>query len=183
MSVFKVIYNKYSELQDLGNLVNYAVRTDHCTEGVYGAQGVLKGSAEEMYRQMLGIKQFYHKTSGRQAMHFVLSFSKEEERFIGIREALEIGYIVAGYFAGWQVVFGIHTNEDNLHIHFVLNTVSYENGLKFSSGIMKFQEIRRKIERVVEEFYYRKRLFVKCMTGMEVIEAMCNPLPSQFPCK
>ena len=55
---------------------------------------------------------------------------------------MEIGYIVAGYFTGWQIVFGIHTNEEHLHIHFVMNTVSYENGLKFSYGIREFQDIR-----------------------------------------
>lgn len=180
MSVFKMIYNRYNNLHDLENLVHYAIRPEHCIEGIYGAQGVSKGSADEMYQQMYGIKSFYNKKSGRQAMHFVLSFSKEEERFIGVKEALEIGYIVAGYFTGWQVVFGVHTNEDNLHIHFVLNTVSYENGLKFSIGFVELQNIKRGIEKIVEEYHARKRLFIKCMT---IEEIMTNPFPPQFPCE
>lgn len=77
-------------------------------------------------------------------------------------------------------MFGVHTNEDNLHIHFVLNTVSYENGLKFSIGFVELQNIKRGIEKIVEEYHARKRLFIKCMT---IEEIMTNPFPPQFPCE
>jgi len=56
MSVFKIMYNKYGAMQDLKNLVNYAIKPEHCMEGIYGAQGVLKGNSDEMYRQMYLIR-------------------------------------------------------------------------------------------------------------------------------
>ena len=31
----------------------------------------------------------------------------------------------------FQVVYGIHTNEPNLHIHFIINSTSYINGQKY----------------------------------------------------
>ena len=91
---------------------------------------------------------------------------------------MEIGYIVAGYFTGWQIVFGIHINEEHLYIHFVMNTVSYENGLKFSYGIREFQDIRQHIGKLISEYHNRKKLFVRCMT----IEEMMKGNPSQLPC-
>lgn len=181
MSVFKIMYNKYGDIQDLKNLVNYAIKPEHCIEGIYGAQGVLKGNSDEMYRQMYEIKNYFNKKNGRQALHFILSFSKEEEKFIGLREALEIGYAVAGYFAGWQIVFGVHTNENHLHIHFAMNTVSYVNGLKFSIGIGELQKIKKWIEEMICGFSKRKKLFSRCQTVEEIIESWHSP--TQFPCK
>lgn len=168
-------------MKDLENLIYYAVKPEHCIEGIYGAQGLLKGNAEEMYRQMCETKKYFYKEKGRQAMHFVLSFSEEEEKFIGLKEALEIGYVVASYFEGWQVVFGVHTNEEHLHIHFVLNTVSYENGLKFSIGFRKIQQIRIWIGRVVTAYSKRKKLFSRCVTEEGMLERIEQPI--EFPCK
>ncbi len=181
MSIFKIMDHKYRNMQDLENLVNYAIKPEHCIEGTYGAQGVLKGNTEEMYLQMYEIKNYFNKKKGRQAMHFILSFSEQEEKFIGLREALEIGYAVAGYFAGWQIVFGVHTNGEHLHIHFVLNTVSYVNGLKFSIGIAEVQKIQKWIEKMIDGYSNRRQLFSKCQTVEEMIEAMYSPAP--FPCK
>ena len=141
MSVFKMIDESYKEMEALENLINYAVKEEHCKEGVYGAQGLLKRNPEEMLQQMYDTKHAFHKTGGRQAKHFILSFSKEEEEFIGLDEALAIGYTVAGYFPKWQIVFGVHTNTDNLHIHFVMNTVSFEDGLKFNMGFSELHLI------------------------------------------
>lgn len=153
--------NDYSKMKDLENLVNYAVKDDHCIEGACGAQGLLKGNPDTMYQQMVRIKKYYCKQSGRQAMHLILSFSKEEMEFIGLREAMEIGYYVANYFRKWQIVFSVHTNTDVLHIHFVINTVSYEDGLKISIGIPELQELRRKIGEYVNYYYSEARLMKK----------------------
>ena len=35
------------------------------------------------------------------------------------------------YMAGYQTVFVVHDNTDDLHIHFVINSLSYETGLKY----------------------------------------------------
>lgn len=185
MSVFKVIYEKYNQMEDLENLIKYAVREDKCIEGVYGAQGLLKGSSEEMFQQMYDIKYGYYKKTGRQAKHFVLSFSKEEERFIGINEALRIGYTVASYFDKWQVVFGVHTDTDNLHIHFILNTVSFVDGLKFNMSLTELRMIGKQIENLIQQFYNLKYrpLFTEIVSPEERMELMLNPRPARFPCE
>ena len=57
--------HKYRNMQDLENLVNYAIKPEHCIEGTYGAQGVLKGNTEEMYLQMYEIKNYCTKPLAR----------------------------------------------------------------------------------------------------------------------
>lgn len=153
MPIFKAVNEKYHTEKDMANLVNYAIRNDKCVEGIYGAQGIMLGTAHEMSGQMKDIRQFYHKNTKRYALQFILSFSREEEKFIGLKEALEIGYLMAECFQGWQVVFGVHTDTDNLHIHFVINTTSYENGKSISIGIQSLQMLQAAASNIVKNYY------------------------------
>ena len=153
MPIFKAVNEKYHTEKDMKNLVNYAIRTDKCMEEIYGAQGIMLGTAREMSGQMKDIRQYYHKSTKRFALHFILSFSREEEKFIGLKEALEIGYLMAECFQGWQVVFGVHTDTDNLHIHFVVNTTSYENGKSISIGIQSLQMLQAAARNIVNSDY------------------------------
>lgn len=185
MSIFKMKYENYNKMKDLENLINYAVREDKCIEGAYGAQGLMKGSPGEMFHQMYDIKRAYYKKTGRQAKHFILSFSKEEERFIGVWEAQRIGYMVASYFDKWQVVFGVHTDTDNLHIHFILNTVSYVDGLKFTIGLLELKMLGKQIEDLIQQIYKLKckPLFTVVLSPEEQLEGMLNSEPAMFPCE
>lgn len=157
MPVFKAINKHYNTQDDLWNLVNYVIADNHCIDKVYGAQGIIKSQTDNMYQQMVYVKKYFRKENGRQALHYVLSFSKEEEHYIGIQEALEIGYKVANYFCGWQVVFGVHTNTGHLHLHFVVNNTSYENGKSFSIGLRELSQIQA-ISNNIVECYHEKSM-------------------------
>jgi len=153
MSVFKAVNGKYNTKGDLKRLLCYAVNPEHCTQNIVGAQGLLLGDGMSMYQQMWKVKEYFHKEDKRQALHYILSFSKEEEKYIEPEEALRIGYEVAHYFQRWQVVFGVHTNTEHLHIHFVVNCVSYEDGKCISIGIMQLQEIQSYARNRVQQYY------------------------------
>lgn len=143
MPILKAVGKPYRMGRDLENLVGYAARGKDGAVNVCGAQGLLLGDAGSMYRQMAEVKRYFRKEEGRQAMHYILSFSREEMGYIGVREVLQIGYAFAGYcFLGWQVVFGIHTNTDSLHIHFIVNTTSYEDGRAYEAGSERLKEMK-----------------------------------------
>lgn len=42
--------------------------------------------------------------------------------------------IAAFYADRYQIVFGVHDNTDNVHMHFVFNTVRFVDGLKYSES-------------------------------------------------
>lgn len=152
MPIVKAVNNIYGNKNDLKNLVAYAIKPSKCREGVYGAQGVLKSNAENMWRQMQDIKEYYRKTERKQAYHYIVSFDKEEMLHIGLKESLEIGYKVCGFFHGFQAVFGVHTNEENLHIHLILNPVSYINGKKYTMNKSGLSDLKRHVNNVVMEY-------------------------------
>lgn len=109
MPVLKAVNKVYQKGSDFRNLVLYAANGKTGGENECGAQGVLLGDADSMYSQMEEVKKYFRKEDKRQVLHYVLSFSMEEMKYIGTGEALEIGYRVAGYFfTGWQTVFWVH---------------------------------------------------------------------------
>ena len=143
MPVLKAVNQSYNTGKDLKNLVNYAVKGKDGAYNVYGAQGILIGDADSMCRQMEEVKIYFRKEGKRQALHYILSFSGEEMEYIGIREALWIGYVFVEYcFLNWQAVFRIHTNTDSLHIHFIVNATSYEDGSAYGAGPAKLEDMK-----------------------------------------
>lgn len=188
MPVLKAVNKPYKTAQDLKNLINYAVKGKEAADGGYGAQGVLKGEAESMYCQMEGVKKYFRKENKRQALHYVLSFSGEEMEYIGIREALEIGYAFAGCCClGWQVVFGIHTDTDSLHVHFIVNSTSYENGRAFDMGPAGLQEAKEYVKAAVQSYYIRslpeeERRETVCRKAGAMVEIpICSPASAEKP--
>lgn len=136
MCVVIIMNEKYCNPDDLSNVVAYAVKEAHCQCGFYGATGMKVGSVEEMTAAMRTVKQEFQKTGGRQLFHIVISFNDKKEGWITPEIGYRIGYeFSARFFEGYQVVFGVHDNTDNLHLHLVVNSVSYRNGLKY--GIPK----------------------------------------------
>lgn len=175
MPVFKAVSGSYWNWKDFRNLVNYAAMGKDGTPNVCGAQGVLLGTPGSMYSQMEDVKKQFRKEKNRKALHYILSFSREEEAYIGVNEALRIGYLVAGFFLGFQVVFGIHTDTESLHIHFIVNCTSYENGLAFDMGPAKLQELKEYINAAVWEYYLRslpeeERREIVCRKAGQMVE-------------
>lgn len=170
MPILKAINKQYTSNRDLKNLVLYAVRADKCFNQNYGAQGIIKGTAEEMYQQMMIVKRYFRKKSGRQSLHYVLSFDTNESEYIGIQEAMEIGYRLAEYLHGFQIVFGIHTDTDDLHMHFIINSVSYINGKKINMGPTELQWMKNMVQQMVKGYSLEmKNKFVEV-----AIEEICS---------
>ena len=87
-------------------------------------------------QQMHMVKEVWGKTDGKQLHHFILIFSEwESARIQNAEELLELGYHVCMIFGNrFQCVFAVHYN-GRYHIHFVLNSVSYQTGEKFVHNI------------------------------------------------
>lgn len=82
------------------------------------------------------VKTVYHKTSGRQVYHMILGFNQVEEALLMSSHMIDsYAYQVAYYFynLGYQTVYAVHRNQENLHIHIVINSVSYVDGRKYQT--------------------------------------------------
>ena len=93
------------------------------------------------YEQMMATKQRYGKTGRNVAYHGYQSFRSGE---VTPKEAFDIGLETAKRMWGkdYEIVVTTHLNTDNLHNHFVINSVSFNTGLKFENHISDHRRLR-----------------------------------------
>lgn len=142
MPVFKVIHrvdpyfaqrglSKYHDSEALDAVISYCTRINKaCLVGGIGIY--VPNAAYEMER----LAQAYGKNDGLRLRHWILSFSKEEVRSIPRKDLPVIlhryAYYAAKYYGHqYQIIFAVHLNTDEPHIHFVMNTVNYLTGRKY----------------------------------------------------
>ena len=83
------------------------------------------------YEQMIGTKEMFGQTGGRQGYHFIISLKPGE----GTKEQMyEITRRFAEEFLGgeYEGVFSVHTDKEHLHGHLVFNSVNMVTGKKYS---------------------------------------------------
>lgn len=106
-------------------------------------------SANTCYEEMQSIKELYDKKDGYTAFHFVQSFSPKDN--LSYEKAHEIGLQFAEYFKGYQVLFATHTDREHIHTHFVINSVSFEDGKKFHMSKKDLEKIKEFSNKLCEE--------------------------------
>ena len=122
-----IVRNSYLDFGSVQRLLNYVLRTSF-----YGGYAI---DPEQAYDQMRLVKEAYHKTEGVQLKHFLLTFSHEEMMHLDFKDLLELGFQVGKVLERYQIVYCIHLDSDYIHMHFVMNTVSFEDGKKYSDGL------------------------------------------------
>ena len=104
---------------------------------VYG----MNCSEQDPYLDMMTTKKLYGKTDGRMYYHLDQSFSPEE--MITPEQAHKIAIEFAEeQFKGYEVLIATHVDAHHIHSHFVVNSVSFENGLKYHSSKDNIRKLR-----------------------------------------
>ena len=116
------------ELQSLENVMEYAM-DESKTEKQFYVNGV-NCDPKFARDQMIMTKERFGKTEGRICYHMIQSFAPGEvtpelAHEIGIRFAQEI------FGDKYEVLVATHLNTDSIHNHFVINSVSMDNGKKY----------------------------------------------------
>ena len=127
MPVLKIV-NGYDNIDAPEKLIDYILRKSR----FFGGCAVDVNHAAE---QMHFVKAVWNAADGRQMYHFIVSFSDKELYSIDIDDAIGLAESICNYLGEErQIIYGIHLDTDNLHIHFALNTVSYLNGRRYASN-------------------------------------------------
>lgn len=97
------------------------------------------------------VKRLYGKEKGILAFHGYQSFKEGE---VTPEIAHEIGVRLAEEMWGdrFQVVVSTHLNTDNIHNHFVINSVSFKDGYKYYSNLSNTALLRKTSDEICEEY-------------------------------
>lgn len=138
MPVIILIQNEYPDKGSLSRVLNYVLRSD-----LIGGYGV---NPDYALKQMCLVKRAFHKEDGVQLKHFIISFSAYELSQIGFDEILELGFQIGQLFQEYQMVYAIHLDTNHVHLHMVMNTVSFMTGRKYCDGNVGFLRLRGKLQ-------------------------------------
>lgn len=136
MAVIKAINSKAS----IGRAINYILdkeKTDN--KLVYGKDCNPKSAIDEMK----ATKELWNKKGGREYIHLVQSFDPLDK--VSFEQAHEIGQEFINScekYKGYEVIMATHTNKNHVHNHFIINSVSFENGKKLNTSKKELQEIK-----------------------------------------
>lgn len=158
------------ECQGLNDVIAYAVNSSKTQQTIQEEENVLRFVSgvnchpATARAEMMAVKKRFGKEDGTVAYHGYQSFAPGEATpEIAHRIGVELAQRLWG--ERYQVVVATHLDKENhLHNHFVLNTVSFADGIKFHRTEKDYHEMRSMSDELCREY------------GLSVIQ---NPQPGK----
>lgn len=138
MAIIKFVNKPYLNENALENMFHYLTsQTDlindtSTLEDYTGGYNFNLYDVDSIAAQFKYVKQHFHKSDSSQLIHFIISFPYNELK--SVNKAREFAdFICRKYSYTYQIFYAIHNKQNNLHIHFVVNTISFVDGKRFYS--------------------------------------------------
>ena len=131
-----------TNVNQLSNELTYVTNEIKTASGLYVGGRHITDISHAM-EEMMQRKEFFGKLEGRVATHGVISLDESESDPKNAGRLMELlNDVMEEVFPNYQVVYAVHTNTENLHIHFILNTVGLDGkkihmDKQFMSGVLE----------------------------------------------
>lgn len=150
MAINKFVNNSYRDPECIERLIYYATHKDGRWVNFYGGINV------DVYHaafQMRAVKQFFRKSNdSRQVRHIVVGL---DPRYMLIAAGADaIAKRICEYYADkYQIVYGVHEDTDNLHIHIVFNCTGFIDGKQYSGAVGDLNMFRSHVNSICGSFH------------------------------
>jgi len=150
--------NKTEKLEDsdyqyngLGQVISYTTQ-DLKTEKQLYVTGI-NCSMSTAYDEMMITKKAFNKTDGILAFHCYQSFKPDE---VDAEVAHQIGIELAQLMWGdrFEVVVSTHLDQKHYHNHFVINSVSFKDGLKYYDNKENYKKLRNLSDELCYKYHF-----------------------------
>ena len=149
MAAIEFINRKNKTYEAMRRVINYITRSDKTNDDlIYG----FYCGKETAYDDFVQVKQLYGKEKGRQYIHFVQSFSPDENITPELANEIARRLISHSAFKGFQILIATHTDTPHIHTHFVINSVNVETGLKWQLSAEELQSIKDYSDELCREY-------------------------------
>lgn len=140
--------HKYHDEDAITDVIDYVLRGDKAPYEYVGGWAVDPWLAKEQFRI---VAQAYGKDFGVRLRHMILSFGPKEN--IDLHSARDIAYQIAAYYGhSYQIIWACHTDSNCLNVHLVMNTVSYQNGIKYDGSKADYYRFQNHVNGVLKQY-------------------------------
>lgn len=142
-------FAKYHDGKAYESVISYCMNPEKAS--FVGGFGVnLTQAAYEMER----VAQAFGNENGLHLRHWILSFEQKE---FGSRKKIDvlkqIAWRAAGYYASqYQIIYAIHQDNNNPHIHFVMSTTNFVTGGKYPGTKEDYYNYQRYLKDVLSPY-------------------------------
>jgi len=138
-----------TSFKDLDSTIKYAMNEDK-TEKSFFVSGI-NCNIDTALDEMLDVKKTFNKEKGILAFHGYQSFKEDE---VTPEQAHKIGIELANEMWGdkYQVIVTTHLNTNHIHNHFVVNSVSFIDGKKYSYTNKEIASLRNTNDSICEKY-------------------------------
>lgn len=138
MAIIKSVKNSHSNIR---HILNYVTKNEK-TIGKKLCSG-FNCSINTAITEMNTTKELYGKTGGRTYKHFVQSFSPDEKITAQQAHQLAKEFVEScPLFSDYEVVYCTHVDKEHVHTHFVVNSVSFQDGHKFQMAKKDLEKMK-----------------------------------------
>ena len=133
-------------------VMQYCQREDKTTDPKTGIRYVtgLNCNGANSFMEFLATKTAYNKLDGINFYQYVQSFSPKEQ--VTYEQAHEIGLeFAAKAWPGYEVQVTTHCDAQHVHTHFVINSVSFETGIKLHQTPTTLRQLRQVSDEICME--------------------------------
>lgn len=142
----------------LKDILKYITNGEKTTDRLITGVNCVAQTAQDAFET---IKKQFRKTEGRSYYHIVQAFSPDDP--VDFDTAHEIGLKFAEYFTGYQCVVATHMNTRHKHNHIVMNSVNYENGMKYHQSAQEMKQAKEYSNQLCRQY------------GLSVTETRASP--------
>lgn len=144
MAINKTVNSRNSSHKALRNVINYVLQDNKIKDGLICVCGPFEYDTidrDNVYQSFLAEKKLWGKDSGRMYSHQIISFHRDEK--LTPEQALSFGKdFIERWFSSHQALAAVHQDRDHVHIHIVVNTVSFVDGKKLHNTKHDLQKMK-----------------------------------------
>ena len=142
----------------LRGIVDYVTNREKTVEQLISGVNCVARTAVPEFE---AVKKQFRKTEGRGYYHIVQAFAPDDP--LDFTTAHELGVKLAEHFEGYQCIVVTHMNTAHIHNHIIMNSVSFETGVKFHQSAREMQQVKDYCSQLCREY------------GLSVTESKADP--------
>ena len=132
MPILKSIGEVGKSVGSLKAVLEYISRKDADTEKVLTSGVGLDANVDKAFAEIMYNKRSYNKVSGKMYKHYIQSYSPEDNITAEKAHEIAVKFAEENFLSrGFKCYVATHSDKDHIHTHFVMDNVSFENGLKY----------------------------------------------------
>lgn len=151
MPILKSIGEVGKSIGSLKSVLNYVSRKDKNTEKVLTSGVGLDANVDKAFSEIMYNKRSYNKVNGKMYKHYIQSYSPEDKISPEKAHEIAVKFAEENFLSrGFKCYVATHSDKDHIHTHFILDNVSFENGLKYvelSESDLKRKQYKERYEK------------------------------------